>query len=164
TTAHGPATSSPRVTPPLVTGGTGSAGPSGSHPPAHPPQRRMRSSARSNGPPTIPPSRGPSPAAARRAATHQPPPAPSHPARRPRPGGSGRSSVEPRPRSPSRAFRPGANAGAAWHTRKRRNTHVMTEHTGHPPARQHPESVAVGIEEEFHVVGLRTRRLAAQAG
>jgi carboxylate-amine ligase len=40
----------------------------------------------------------------------------------------------------------------------------MTEHTGHPPARQHPESVAVGIEEEFHVVGLRTRRLAAQAG
>ncbi len=31
-------------------------------------------------------------------------------------------------------------------------------------ARQHPASVAVGVEEEFHTVGLRTRRLAAQAG
>jgi hypothetical protein len=59
------ATSSPRAMPPLVSGGTGSAGPSGSHPPTYPPQLRMRSSAPSGDPPTIPRSQGPSPAGTR---------------------------------------------------------------------------------------------------
>jgi len=109
-----------------------------------------------------PPEPGPEPG--RRPVSGHPPASPRPVPRRLPPAGSRRSSLEPRPRSPSRAFRPGAGAGAAWRARKRRSKHVMTEHTGPPPARQHPESVAVGIEEEFHVVGLRTRRLAAQAG
>jgi hypothetical protein len=46
-------------------GGTGSAGPSGSHPPTYPPRLRMRSSAPSGDPPTIPRSQGPSPAGTR---------------------------------------------------------------------------------------------------
>ena len=40
---------------------------------------------------------------------------------------------------------------------------MTLEPTGPAPARQHRESVAVGVEEEFHIVGLRTRRLDAQA-
>ena len=97
-------------------------------------------------------------------------PASGHPPASPRPvphrlppPGSRRFAHEPRPRSPSRAFRSGEAAGAAWPARKRRNKQVMLEHTARP-ARQHPASVAVGVEEEFHTVGLRTRRLAAQAG
>ena len=39
----------------------------------------------------------------------------------------------------------------------------MVKHEGPRPSRQRPETVAVGVEEEFHIVDLRTRRLTAQA-
>ena len=39
----------------------------------------------------------------------------------------------------------------------------MGTHEGPGLSRTHPESVAVGVEEEFHTVDLRTRRLTAQA-
>jgi YbdK family carboxylate-amine ligase len=109
-----------------------------------------------------PPEPGPEPG--RRPVSGRPPAAPRPAPRRLLPAGSRRASLEPRPRSPSRAFRPGGDAGAARHARKWRSKHVTLDHTGRPPARQHPDSVAVGVEEEFHTVGLRTRRLAAQAG
>ena len=39
----------------------------------------------------------------------------------------------------------------------------MVKHEGPRPSRQRPETVAVGVEEEFHIVDLETRRLTAQA-
>jgi len=39
----------------------------------------------------------------------------------------------------------------------------VVTHEGPGLSQQHPESVAVGVEEEFHTVDLRTRRLTAQA-
>src|SRR5208283_2379969 len=43
-----------------------------------------------------------------------------------------------------------------------RSDAVLTD-TGSRPGRLHPGSVAVGVEEEFHTVDLKTRRLTAQA-
>jgi hypothetical protein len=40
---------------------------------------------------------------------------------------------------------------------------VVVTHEGPGLSRPRPESVAVGVEEEFHTVDLRTRRLTARA-
>jgi glutamate---cysteine ligase / carboxylate-amine ligase len=40
----------------------------------------------------------------------------------------------------------------------------MLTPVGCGPRREPVTPVAVGVEEEFHIVGLATRRLAAQAG
>jgi hypothetical protein len=99
----------------------------------------------------------PEPEPSRHPASGHPPPSRRPAPHRLPPAGFRPSSREARPRSPSRTFWPGEDMGAAWHARKRRNRQVTPEHARHRSARQHPDSVTVGVEEEFHTVGLRTR-------
>ena len=41
---------------------------------------------------------------------------------------------------------------------------AVLKHAGSGVRRLHPETVAAGVEEEFHAIDLATRRLTARAG